>query len=353
VNPEGTTDGGNTELTRQAAEWYVRISCGEPSEQEYAQWLQWCSSAENAAVYRRIRAINQGVDLLRPEASALLDQLQGSGDSGAGTTAPRPTGHEPIGPAVRIARWMLVAAIAALGVAASWYALESSWISGKGRIAAPRIALQSSALPDGSKTTLAPLTTLSFDFSGARRNLQITTGEAFFKVRPDKSRPFVVRAGEVSATAVGTAFDVKSEADRVAITVQEGTVRVESDAMPAKPARSWSLTAGFRAVVDRATRSVTISTVNPAVALGWREGRLNYSNEPLRGVIADVNRYSTRRIEIQDAAVGNLSFTGTVFTSAVDDWLAAVQTTFHIRAVSPNPDLVILSEPKADAASER
>jgi transmembrane sensor len=231
--------------------------------------------------------------------------------------------------------------------------MESSWISGKGRIASPRIALQSSALPDGSKTTLAPKTTLSFDFSGARRNLEITTGEAFFKVRPDKSRPFIVRAGGISATAVGTAFDVKSQADRVAITVQEGTVRVESDNTPAKTARSWSITAGFRAVVDRATHSVTISTVNPVVALGWREGRLNYSNEPLRLVVADVNRYSNRRIEIQDSEVGNLSFTGTVFTSAIDDWLAAVQTTFHIRAVSANPELVILSEPKADAASER
>jgi transmembrane sensor len=194
---------------------------------------------------------------------------------------------------------------------------------------------------------VAPRTTLAYDFSSSTRVLELSRGEVFFKVRPDKSRPFVVRAGAISATAVGTAFDVSAEADRIVVTVEEGIVDVVD--VKAAPGR-WRLTPGFGATFSATTDSVQVSSVVAATALAWRDGQLDYYNQPLRVVAADVTRYSSRTVEIADPTVGDLKFTGTVFTAEVDDWLEALQSTFPVRVTRQATDHVVLSALASRAA---
>jgi len=57
--------------------------------------------------------------------------------------------------------------------------------------------------------------------------LWLARGRARFEVTPQPKRTFVVRAGDVTVTVVGTAFTVERVADRVGVSVQRGTVRVE------------------------------------------------------------------------------------------------------------------------------
>ena len=55
------------------------------------------------------------------------------------------------------------------------------------------------------------------------RFLQVQ-GEVHFEVSPDKSRPFEVYAGNRLVRAVGTAFSVRLDKDRVRVVVSEGIV---------------------------------------------------------------------------------------------------------------------------------
>ena len=57
--------------------------------------------------------------------------------------------------------------------------------------------------------------------------LSLTRGSGRFEVAPRPERSFAVRAGDVTITVVGTAFSVERIADRVGISVEHGTVRVE------------------------------------------------------------------------------------------------------------------------------
>jgi len=57
-------------------------------------------------------------------------------------------------------------------------------------------------LPDGSLMDLSAKTTVAVDFRGDTRRLKLSPGEAFFRVQPDKKRPFVVNAGMLDVTAV-------------------------------------------------------------------------------------------------------------------------------------------------------
>jgi len=62
-----------------------------------------------------------------------------------------------------------------------------------------------------------------------------------------------------------------------------------------------------------------------ALATAWRHGRLEYLGEPLKYVVADVNRYSNGEISLGDAAAGELSITGTVSESDIGDWLKTLE----------------------------
>ena len=64
-------------------------------------------------------------------------------------------------------------------------------------------------MPDGSSLELGARTALEVEFSGTRRAMTLSSGRAYFKVAPDKKRPFVVRAGVLDIAAVGTSFDIR------------------------------------------------------------------------------------------------------------------------------------------------
>ena len=84
-------------------------------------------------------------------------------------------------------------------------------------------------LPDSSKVSLEPRSTLEFpvSFPGSRREVFLE-GEAFFDVSPDVDRPFLVYANKVITKVVGTSFRVKAfrEERKVTIAVRTGKVSV-------------------------------------------------------------------------------------------------------------------------------
>jgi transmembrane sensor len=65
----------------------------------------------------------------------------------------------------------------------------------------------------------------------------------------------------------------------------------------------------------------------------WRDGLLQYRDEPLRSVVADVTRYSEHDIVIADPAVAELRVTGTVFANDVESWLQSLEAALPVRAV--------------------
>ena len=65
----------------------------------------------------------------------------------------------------------------------------------------------------------------------------------------------------------------------------------------------------------------------------WRDGLLQYRDEPLPSVIADVARYAEYDIVIADPAVADLRVTGTVFSNDVESWLLSLEAALPVRAV--------------------
>jgi transmembrane sensor len=333
----------------QAAEWHLALMAEHPSAEDLARVLAWCDAdPRNREALEQVQRSWTAVGALRPEADAMIAE------------AMREVAGAPPADARRAmrgaaARWRATLArprAFGLGLAATGLLALAVWllparIGGDEQVehlASARGATASSTLFDGSVVELGGRSAVSVLYTGRHRLLIAEDGEAFFRVRKDPGRPFVVRAGRVTATAVGTAFTVRREGESVSVAVSEGVVDVRldggeggADAPPPVRAR-----AGQRVRYDggRLVASALPAAGVPGSA-AWREGRLQFVDEPLRVVAASINRYSPRELIVADAAAEELRFTGTVFVPHLDDWLAALAAVHHLQ-VTQGPDQRVL-----------
>ncbi|HVK49878.1 MAG TPA: FecR domain-containing protein, partial [Pseudobacter sp.] len=122
------------------------------------------------------------------------------------------------------------AVIMLVGVAALLYYILVPFRTTKQVVLAATAETKAETLPDGSVITLNKNSTISYAaaFKGDKRNVKLS-GEAFFQVKPDISKPFIVTINDVTITVLGTSFNVKSINGKTEVIVESGLVKVEHD----------------------------------------------------------------------------------------------------------------------------
>jgi transmembrane sensor len=161
-------------------------------------------------------------------------------------------------------------------------------------------------LSDGSKIEMNTATTLSVQVSSRQRRVTLDRGEAVFRIRHERGRPFIVRAGDREVHDIGTVFDVLRNGEVIAIAVAEGQIAVA----PAAGGEPITMRAGQRLRHTEGSSSSTLDTVDPQWVTTWQNGYLIYRDAPLRDVVADLNRYFRRPITLDERAASAEHFSG-------------------------------------------
>ncbi len=321
---------------REASEWLVRLNAAGASEQELEQWLHWCEAdGENLTAFEKLQSDWQDTAEFK-RAPELL-----GGSQPPGPLALRERGRpgwkrRTLGS--RSVRWAVAASVVLAAVLGF-----QQWTQRPIHRVLSASNQEPAMLPDGSSLLLSAKAIAEVDFSAATRHLALRPGsEAYIKVHHDAARPFTVRAGAVTVTAVGTAFDVRREADRVIVTVEEGTIL--ASAMGSSGLSQWRAGAGYQLSYSEDARTAVVSRVDTQSVLRWRDGELAYDDAPLASVIADVNRYSTVSVVVQDPELLRLRFTGTVFVASINDWVKALEAKYPVHArMSPDGEIALES----------
>lgn len=171
-------------------------------------------------------------------------------------------------------------------------------------------------LEDGSVALVNSRSALRIAFTEHRRDVTLTSGEAWFQVAKNRARPFTVSAGPAVAQAVGTAFDVRRHADSTEIIVTEGTVKV----WPLAASHEAVLVeAGHRAVVDRfgALQRDLLDGRASDQRLAWREGRIVLDKMTLGAAVEEFNRYHVEQLEV-DPSLSDREVVGWFSTDDLD-----------------------------------
>ncbi len=173
------------------------------------------------------------------------------------------------------------------------------------------------------------------------RRLTLHRGEAFFTVAPDTARPFEVTAGNGTIQALGTAFNVRTEPDRVTVTVTEHSIRIKTLVKQEAEAR-----AGEQISYDQDGRIGQIVSADPSRTLAWQRHRLVFENQPLPNVLEELGRYRSGWIVLRDPSLRRLSVTGVFDTRHPDHILTAIEESLPIRSAKLTDRLILLYQGK-------
>lgn len=202
----------------------------------------------------------------------------------------------------RLGRRALLSGGLVAGIAAS---LGAVWLSMPSAIQLQTAVGEIRRVPlsDGSVALINTDSRLAVTMQDGRRNLRLESGEAWFDVAHDRTRPFVVEAGAVRVRALGTAFSVRRRDGGADVLVTEGVVEVWIEGSDITPVQ---IAAGSKSFVAETANRIERGTVAEDVerALAWRSGELALNGESLAYAVAELNRYNVRKLRINDAALG-------------------------------------------------
>lgn len=186
-------------------------------------------------------------------------------------------------------------------------------------------------LSDGSRVSLDANTLVKVAYSPALRLAEVVEGRAHFEVAKDKARPMKVRAGTRTVTALGTAFTVEHEGQRVVVTLVEGRVAVTETASArgvAPPPKELVPQQQLVFAADAAPRMHEAVDVERAMA--WREGKLVFDDESLADAVARMNNYSRVKIVVEDDPARTLRISGIFNAGDTPAFVEAVQSYFPV-----------------------
>lgn len=200
--------------------------------------------------------------------------------------------------------------------------------------------LRDMVLEDGSEVHLDAGSAVAVDYGKAQREVTLLAGEAFFEV-VRSTRPFVVKAGDVTVTVVGTAFSVRSWQDSVWVAVRSGVVQVAVDGHPPPE----MLARGQRLRVDHAGGPPRRDDVAPDDIAAWRERRLVVDGASLADVIETLGRHYEGVIVMRDPVVAARRVTGVFDLGRPIEALEAIARAQHGSITRITPYLTVVSGP--------
>lgn len=344
--------GENDPVLRAAAQWALELDSPDISMERVTQWQHWLGQhPRHAQEFERIEQLLSLAERIRTVPWPTQAEIAADDDASLSANADAAVATAARARSVKLKWGFAMAASVTLVVGALVFSGHPRSINLPGLISYMRVNTQAGGtqkvvLADGSAIDVSGKSTLRATLTSGSRSITLENGEAFFRVAKDAHRPFTVHAGSTSITAIGTAFNVRRAGDRVVVAVAEGTVRIGA-AGTADTTRTARLDAGEQAITENVGDVVQKVAIDVGSVASWRDGRLQYLNEPLISIAADVSRNTGRDIRVTDPSIAQLRITSTVLERNLDSWLQSLEEAFPV-TVTRQPDGVIAIAARAE-----
>ena len=289
---------------REAISWLARLESGDCTERQEKDFFSWLSSSPiNQAAYIKAEdAWDRGGVLNQvPEPSQGYERLSFMRDL--------------IGPRGALAAICLMAI--------SFFFYEGARVGADYSVKTAIGEMQSLQLRDGSVVEVNTNSALHIQLRGDYRRVFLTKGEAFFNVKPDADRPFIITTDSGSIRVLGTQFSVRKEESDAVVTVMEGRVAL---------GREIALGEEFKVdLVVRADEQISLAEsargeaavqIDAASVLSWRQNKLVFERASLDRVLEEISRYFPEPIHLENPALASTELTAVIkisdFRTTVD-----------------------------------
>ncbi len=207
-------------------------------------------------------------------------------------------------------------------------AIYSEVISVNGQV------LNEYVLPDGSVVALNSNSKLLYPkkFKGDIREVTII-GEAFFDVKPNPEKPFVINAGDAQVKVLGTSFNVCAYpgTETIEVIVETGKVQVINTFNEQETEnREIFLTPGQKGTFFTENHALEKSVNTNPNFIAWKTHDLIFNKVPLNEVIQSLEKAYHIDIEITEPELNNLLYEGHFDQKPVEFVLDVIRLTFNL-----------------------
>ncbi len=186
------------------------------------------------------------------------------------------------------------------------------------------------SLPDGTMIYLNSNSRVVYprEFESTQRIVKLT-GEAYFKVTSDASRPFKVITGSTVTEVVGTEFNIKYRKDNLNVVVAKGIVRTFKE----KSNKFVQLTKGQMVSFSPQKGFSRPANVNLHEYIAWRENKMAFKGTPLKEVMNEIEMFYNVTVVFDSAANKNKKLTGLFDADSLDYILSAISISMDVDIV--------------------
>lgn len=223
-----------------------------------------------------------------------------------------------------------IAAVLVLGLV-----LTFSWIYVTRNMGTVRVLAEDQAveliLEDGTEVTVNRHSSLRYSksFDQGERKVYLT-GEAWFDVARDTSKPFIIDAGDALVEVLGTSFNVNAyrENPTVEICVESGLVALSAKA---DQKDLIVMMAGSGGSYNKSLKQLKLIPTPDPNSISWKTKELYFDGTSLRDVCALVSKVYGVSMVIMNEDLASCPITVTFSDQSLDSVLKVLEVTLDLR----------------------
>lgn len=198
-------------------------------------------------------------------------------------------------------------------------------------------------LPDGTEVWLHSNTTLSYstDYKLKDRVVNLK-GEAYFEVRHDIKKPFIVQLDGLNVVVHGTKFEVESfpNSEHISVSLLEGAVSLETTN------EKKCLYPGETALYDKKNKMLTVSKGDVEFSKSWANNKIEFKNKSLGSICRFLSRWYSVKIDVDPCLSHKQFYTFTLQNEPLEEVLRIMSRINSISYRFNDSNVLIITKKK-------
>ena len=195
-------------------------------------------------------------------------------------------------------------------------------------------------LADGTEVFLNKKSKIIYTkfFNSKIRNVELE-GEAYFQVKRDPTKPFIIKSGDAIIEVLGTSFNVNNKPDGTTIvSVNSGKVSLKNQ----NTGELVYLTKGEKGIIQK--QKLSESTNEEFNYKSWKTGVLAFKETPIIKVFTDLEKYYGVKITNRSVRIDTLKYTNTFTNAKLDKVIEELEIGLKIHVSQKGNHLTISDE---------
>jgi transmembrane sensor len=279
-----------SDIEQQAAHWFLTMQQAHVSAEDKAAFMIWLKEKpEHQSEYFRLRKIWQALPVALEQAQAQLAAKDSATKPGLLTTKKSFFRRWVYGAAACLSLLVMLLQPWSSPLPTEHYYTKAG-------------EMKLFTLSDGSTIKLNTQSKVLVQYSNEQRFINLVKGEAYFVVAKAQNRPFIVKHKDYEFTALGTEFLLRAT-NAIQLIVTEHSVGVKSN-----QGKATTVEEGLGLTFAKNWQPMAIETIEHLLA--WRQQKLVFSQQPLKQVLAELERYIPGNIHLSDISMAQEPVTG-------------------------------------------